>query len=250
MMALKEETEINNYTKMLKTITFGDPHGRNFWEDINPDNYDKIIFVGDYVDSYDLSNLEIKVNLNNIISFKKEYSDKVILLLGNHDLPYYYYFMGNVDAGFRIEAWVDLHTIFRDNKELFQCAFQIENYIWTHAGVIEGWYNRYVPDMIKKHDIQGNLAEVLNILFESNYKALYTCTSIRGGYSPEGSPYWAHWTEMVETPLKGYHHIFGHTYNKNVETVYIDENTSVTVVDPGDGGAGKFYELKIENDEK
>jgi len=232
--------------KTIKSVTVGDSHGRRFWEKLNPDNFDKIFFVGDYVDSYYLSNLDIKVNLNNIISFKKAYPDKVILLLGNHDLPYFNYFMGNVDHGFKVEAWADLHSIFRENRELFTIAYQIGNHIWTHAGVVENWYNRYVPDMIKRYDIQGNLAEVLNILFESNYKGLYTISSMRGGFDPEGGPFWAHYSEMVESPLKGYHHIFGHTFNEEIETINIDENTSVTRIDPGDSGKGKFYEKEIK----
>lgn len=230
---------------MIKTVTIGDPHGRRFWESLNPDDYDLMIFLGDYTDSFYLSNLDIKVNLKNIIELKLKYPDKVILLMGNHDLPYYQYFMGNSDAGFRVEARVDLYELFRSNEELFQAAFQIDNYLWTHGGVDQGWYEKFVVEMIEKHDIEGNLAEVLNILFESNYKPLHTKTSIRGGTEEYGSPFWCHWTELKANPLKGYHHIVGHTFRENIETVIIDSNTSATIVDPGDGGENKFYYLDI-----
>ena len=70
----------------MRICAIGDIHGRNDWEKVDPNKYDKIIFVGDYVDSFDIPTGEILKNLENIIAFKKEYYDKVILLLGNHIL--------------------------------------------------------------------------------------------------------------------------------------------------------------------
>ena len=72
----------------MKTITIGDIHGRSDWQEIDPANYDKIIFVGDYVDSFTVSDIDIITNLLNIIQFKKDNMNKVVLLLGNHDLQY------------------------------------------------------------------------------------------------------------------------------------------------------------------
>ena len=36
---------------ILKTITVPDVHGHDYWKEINPDKYDKIIFIGDYMDA-------------------------------------------------------------------------------------------------------------------------------------------------------------------------------------------------------
>ena len=78
---------------MNKLLVFGDIHGRLFWkEPANKliDEIDKIIFLGDYLDSYPDEwddNHTRQDDINNfleIIDFKTKYNDKVILLLGNH----------------------------------------------------------------------------------------------------------------------------------------------------------------------
>jgi predicted phosphodiesterase len=77
----------------VKVIVVSDLHGNTVWESIDPDKYDLIVFLGDYVDSWTRSNEQIYNNLLNVINFKKKYSDKVVLLWGNHDLAYVY--LGN-----------------------------------------------------------------------------------------------------------------------------------------------------------
>ena len=36
----------------MKIISIGDLHGKDVWKQIDPANYDKIIFVGDYTDDF------------------------------------------------------------------------------------------------------------------------------------------------------------------------------------------------------
>jgi predicted MPP superfamily phosphohydrolase len=154
--------------KTLHTYSIGDIHGRNDWmyfthgstqdfemwktavengapaddelwrEDFdNFTKYDKIIFVGDYVDSFDVSNVEMKKNLEDIIFFKKMLPHKVVLLLGNHDIQYIV--PDQWCSGFRPEMKHDFYDIFYQNLSLFQMAYQAGNTLWTHAGVTEGW---------------------------------------------------------------------------------------------------------------
>ena len=70
----------------MKILIVPDTHGRDFWKVPNIEEYDKIIFLGDYLDHYpDESTHEHDIeNFKDIIEFKKKYPDKVILLLGNH----------------------------------------------------------------------------------------------------------------------------------------------------------------------
>ena len=134
--------------KKLRILSVGDFHGRDYWRELalydNPDKFDYIIFVGDYVDSFNKTNVEILHNLSNLIEFKRKYPERVILLLGNHDVDY---MLANSPAsfshrctGFRPEMFWDLKDLFRRNMRFFDVAFQIDNYIWTHAGVHAGWY--------------------------------------------------------------------------------------------------------------
>jgi predicted phosphodiesterase len=75
---------------MGKILIIPDTHGRRFWEDscLNHKNeFEKIVFLGDFVSPYPAEGITneaaIEV-LKEIVNFKKENGDKVILLLGNH----------------------------------------------------------------------------------------------------------------------------------------------------------------------
>jgi hypothetical protein len=130
-------------------ITIGDIHGFDTWkqaldywrpeeEKTLIDQFDYIVFLGDYVDEFHLKDAQIYKNLLEIIELKKKYPEKVILLWGNHDIQYI--FKGNECSGYRPSMYLQLNEIFTRHEKLFQLAFQIKNYIWTHAGLHRGWY--------------------------------------------------------------------------------------------------------------
>ncbi|MDB5142976.1 MAG: metallophosphoesterase [Mucilaginibacter sp.] len=56
---------------IMKHIIIGDIHGRDCWREINVKNYDKVVFLSDYVDSFTLPDLTIYQNLKDIICLKK-----------------------------------------------------------------------------------------------------------------------------------------------------------------------------------
>ena len=70
----------------MKTLVLGDLHGRTIWKDIiEKENPDKIIFLGDYVSTHDdISGIQQIDNLEDILTYKENNLDKVILLRGNH----------------------------------------------------------------------------------------------------------------------------------------------------------------------
>ena len=56
----------------MKTIMIGDIHGRDTWKQIiaqEPDAH-RIVFLGDYFDSFDIKGVEQLYNFNEIIKFK------------------------------------------------------------------------------------------------------------------------------------------------------------------------------------
>ena len=79
--------EFNHWMTMVENGVPAD--AEEFWNEMPYTQYDQIVFVGDYVDSYDLSNVLILDNLKKILLFKKALPDKVVLLLGNHDIQYF-----------------------------------------------------------------------------------------------------------------------------------------------------------------
>lgn len=75
-----------------KILILGDIHGRVIWKEIiEKENPDKIIFLGDYVSTHskNITNEQQISNLKDILDYKKENSNKVVLLRGNLRKSYY-----------------------------------------------------------------------------------------------------------------------------------------------------------------
>jgi hypothetical protein len=216
----------------MKVITIGDLHGSSVWRDIDPSDWDRIVFIGDYVDSDYFTPTLILRNLESVLKFKKKYPDKVVLLMGNHDLAYYYEGKRlHLCSGFDDEMLPMLFPVFNNEKSSFQAAFQVGNYLWTHAGVVNRWYNKFIKEEVLPSD--KDLAFTLNRLFEEYYLPLFHISSIRGGINDDGGIFWAHSSETQDDPLDGYCQIVGHTKTRNgiVESDNLRKDTSVTYVD-------------------
>ena len=65
----------------MKTVVIGDIHGRSIWKLIvNIENPDRIIFIGDYFDSFNIKGEEQLNNFLDIIEYKKSSGKEVIML--------------------------------------------------------------------------------------------------------------------------------------------------------------------------
>jgi metallophosphoesterase superfamily enzyme len=74
----------------MKTIVLGDTHGRSNWKlAVHQDNPDRVIFIGDYFDSFNIKGEEQLNNFLDIIEYKKTSGKEVIMLIGNHDHHYF-----------------------------------------------------------------------------------------------------------------------------------------------------------------
>jgi len=109
-----------------------DIHGRTFWKvAIDSGEYGKVIFLGDYVDPYEREGISVSMALNNfneIIALKEQYPDKVILLLGNHDLHYYseHYCELAQSSRYSHKAAITLQRLFQEKKNLFQLVWETD----------------------------------------------------------------------------------------------------------------------------
>src|ERR1700679_874225 len=126
----------------MKHLIIGDLHGKDCWKDIQVDNYDKVIFLGDYVDHWTLSDRLIYQNLQNVIELKRQNFEKVELLLGNHDVQYLHY-PHYLCSGFRPNMQRSLSLLFGENRDLFKVAYQQGNHIISHAGITNKWYKDF-----------------------------------------------------------------------------------------------------------
>src|SRR5665213_1183842 len=118
----------------MKHVIISDLHGRDIWKQVDFSRYDKAVFLGDYVDSFKRPDNVILENLEEIIRLKSTYPQKIVLLLGNHDVQYLHY-PRYYCPGFRQSMQPALTSLFKEHRDLFQIAYQKQNFIFTHAGI-------------------------------------------------------------------------------------------------------------------
>lgn len=238
----------------MKILIVPDVHGRDFWKSPcyeHIEDFDKIIFLGDYLDHYpEESTYEHDIEtLKSIISLKKLYEDKVILLIGNHDCPYiwpdtYGKALGSYWCRHDKMNHSKIHIIFRDNIDLFQIAWECQNdkygkVLFTHAGVTSEWKNicGLNADEINNFFLKESSGEVPNVV------GLSAVSIYRGGGNTSGSPVWADVREhLSDTDQDEVFQIFGHTYaRKEIITekfAMLDTGKSCWVLD--ENGLNKY----------
>ena len=206
-----------------------DIHGRTFWKSAtsNIENYKRVIFLGDYVDPYPFENIteeEAIENFKEIIELKKAKPEKVVLLLGNHDMPYFSNDYLNLDD------WHSRHSethheeiakLFHDNVSCFRLAHSEDDVLFTHAGCTSIWVETVFPSFDYISSSIDDLCESINGLLSTKdgMKHLYMVFWLRGGNDATGSCIWAdiaetaaeHMDEGNAHPIKALKQVFGHT---------------------------------------
>jgi predicted phosphodiesterase len=228
----------------MKHIIVSDIHGKDVWKEINIKKYDKVVFLGDYVDHFTAADFTIESNLEHIINFKKRHSDKVELLLGNHDIQYLYYPHFQC-SGFRPTMQRGLTYLFNKHKKCFNVAYGRGNYLFTHAGVTNAWYNENIMShkLDELRESSESLAELLNQINESRYRHLLHTVGYHRNGEGNGGITWADRKETMTDTLHGYHQIVGHTPVEETHTVSYT-GRSVTYTDILSTKT-YFHEIKI-----
>ena len=208
-----------------------DIHGRLFWKNsINEfaDKVDKIIFLGDYLDSYPnegITRKEAITNFEEIIEYKLNNMDKVILLFGNHDSHYYSRDFAKSSRYDSSNAW-HIAEMFKKHRTLFKIAHEEivneKKYLFSHAGLMNSWVERN-KDIIGE-PTTSSLNNLLNI--PQGARALSEVSSYRSWFGePSGSIIWSDVREKIDDKsemdniianedsiVDGYdYQIFGHT---------------------------------------
>lgn len=187
----------------MKTITIGDLHGKDCWKEINPANYDRVIFIGDYVDSPSIDDKVIIKNLEEVIELKDKLPEKIILLLGNHDIQYLDYPRYQC-SGFNWRIKDELVSIFQRHRNFFQVAYQYNNWLFTHAGVTNAFFRATFSGLHSVTDHQ-EVANLINTLQASPDQAkLHIAGTSRGGFYPCSGVTWADMRETATDLLPGY----------------------------------------------
>lgn len=248
-------------------LVIPDIHGRTFWKEPceNVGNYDKIIFLGDYFDPYDFEDISVEdaiENFKEIIEFKKDNIEKVVLLIGNHDEPYIskdYYHFSTYHCRHSYIYHNKIANLFNENIVFFNIAHAERDILFTHAGVESGWLERVVE--CEESDI-SNICKAINNLQNSvdGLKKLYQISSSRGGIDKYGSCIWCDVRDILLDidslqslntllrPIYRIKQVFGHTlqafYNRvgNIEFGQPVEHKNIKMLDNACA-----YELDVEN---
>ena len=197
----------------MKTIVFGDIHGRPIWKDIVSQHRDadRFVFLGDYFTSREGISEEDQIsNFWWIAHFAEMENEnrpgRVILLRGNHDMEALGY------------EWAECSPWFRNNHyrndesrqwvlDLTQWVFVDGDIVYSHAGVTTTWMKR------------NGLTDVneINGLEPSGIFGFTPCKfSDYHGDSKTQPPTWVRPWTLFEDSFGKYTYIVGHTTTKCV----------------------------------
>lgn len=201
----------------MKIIAIGDLHGRDTWRQIveKEKEADKFIFMGDYWDSFDVPFIEQLANWYNLVTFKAANPDKVVLLIGNHDF-HYMWFAKEQYSGYQDSHYMVIRELLKDATNLWnmQMAYQEGEYLFTHAGVTNTWFDANRFGYILE---EWTTAEIINYIFQDHPEA-FRFTPSTGldtyGDSITQSPIWVRSQSLIKDTLQGLTQVVGHTHMK------------------------------------
>jgi predicted phosphodiesterase len=200
----------------MRTIFLGDTHGRATWKDIiTKENPDRVVFIGDYFDSFDIEPAEQMFNFKEIIEFKKQAKDiEVILLVGNHD--FHYYPGGETYSGYKAGSAPAIRQLLEENKDHLQMCYQLDNILCSHAGIGHNW-------LVEQEKYEsGSIADFVNDIWNYKPNRFMFCGWDPYGDSKTQTPIWIRPMSLMagnkETFLKkDYIQIVGHTGVKMID---------------------------------
>ena len=235
----------------MKILSVGDIHGKSIWNTINADLYDRIYFAGDLYDAFEYTQKQIHSNALELVQWARD-AGNVFFCIGNHDAHYFKWQEGDVHrlvrgSGYASSQQYKAFHLYIENKELFKVAHQVDNYLWTHAGLSQAGYEfHYHKTERDLRNIYGlnTLADILNKMWDINYLPLFYVPLSRGGDDTFGGPLWASHIDTSGNPLEDYHQIVGHTVSADIIHKG-NEDTSITYIDCLNTQIGKFYEIEI-----
>lgn len=128
----------------MRTVVIGDTHGRSNWKlAIHQEKPDRVIFIGDYFDSFELSGVEQIDSFKQIIQYKKDNPQvEVVMLIGNHDHHYFPEVGYTGTSGYQSGIAPSITQVIDENRHHLQMAYGFGDYLFTHAGVSPVWMDK------------------------------------------------------------------------------------------------------------
>lgn len=194
----------------MKTIALGDTHGRSFWKLIvHTQQPDRVVFIGDYFDSRDGISAEEQIkNFLEIVAYKQQHPDKVVLLIGNHDLSYWPGINGAAVSGYQHEHAAKIREVLLENADHLQMAYDDGSFLYSHAGVGKQWLET------NGWDGAESIADFVNKVWKESPLTFEFTGFERTGDSTSQTPVWIRPASLIKTWQKDKNkptQVFGHT---------------------------------------
>ena len=188
----------------MRTLVLGDIHGHDSWKAIvENEEYDNVVFLGDYLDAFRVKPEDIADNLLDIIKFKEKMGDKCRLCYGNHDHSYW---NDERCSGYN---WHGRHLympLLEDmfNENMMDLVYIQDDIIFSHAGVSDYWLNKVTMlDDVREVNFDSVTLDSLNWNMLTGYDGY--------GNTISQSPIWVRPQSLLKSKVDGYCQIVGHT---------------------------------------
>lgn len=171
---------------------------------MNLEKSDKIIFLGDFFDHGEKEYSEQKQNFLNVLDFRKQNPDKVVILIGNHDANY---ILPDLRK-WQPEHAEEIENLIIQNLGLIDFVYLERNWLFSHAGFSEVW----IQNQLGYNEISEELIVLLNTQF---HNGVFTNLRFTGssGYGDEvtQNPLWIRPDSLMKSAVCGVNQVVGHT---------------------------------------
>lgn len=217
----------------MKTLILGDIHGRSIWKDvIEKEVPDRVIFLGDYVSTHEGIPAEEQLsNLSEILEYKEQNVDKVILLRGNHDMQHLGYYWAECSGyDMKVQQFMSNPEFLNKFLSLTQWIYIDDDLktIFSHAGISKTWLN-----LVEKHIVTeiGSQYDDGTIDDEQVLRYINNITPCElFGFIPDNAydfygesktqpPTWIRPNTLQKCNILGYDQVVGHTTRRGVSKI-------------------------------
>lgn len=224
----------------MKTILIGDIHGRSIWKSIvETEKPDRVVFIGDYFDSFNISGLQQLRNFEDIVEYQKTADIEVVMLIGNHD--YHYLQSAEHYSGYQPAMHHQFNEALKKNADNMQIAYQFDDVVCSHAGLSSLWLDNRFGEGQWSVD---TMVEQVNELFKYKPLMFFFDGFDAYGNSKTQGPLWIRPAALMavnkDTLRKKIIQVVGHTQVKGILDSYVASQKSM---------GGRYYLIDALDDE-
>ena len=192
------------------------------------DSFDHVVLLGDYFDPPGVVNpceQRLQQMAGTLLGMKELLGERLHMLCGNHDLPYYALRPACGGRGGQpnttIGQWLGNTTLERAeiinelwNEDFWQSlkgAVLLDGWLFSHAGVHPDWWPEDLDSTERRYRwLQDQWAQAFANIYQEEEPPIFGAGLARGGLLPFGGPLWQDWNQEFKDALE-VPQIVGHT---------------------------------------